>query len=90
MTVPDGGSFIYGYDGHDSLTSVTHPDGTTRRYLYQNTTCPDLLAGILDESGNLFASWTYDSQGRATSSQHAGGADLTKVHSPTPMAPVRR
>jgi hypothetical protein len=27
----------------------------------------------------LFESWTYDSQGRATSSQHAGGADLTKV-----------
>jgi RHS repeat-associated protein len=79
MTVPDGGRFIYGYDGHDNLTSVTYPDSTTRRYLYQNTTYPDHLTGLIDESGNLFASWTYDSQGRATSSQHAGGADLTKV-----------
>jgi RHS repeat-associated protein len=79
MTVPDGGRFIYGYDGHGNLASVTHPDSTTRRYLYQNATYPDLLTGIIDESGNLFASWTYDSQGRATSSQHAGGADLTKV-----------
>jgi RHS repeat-associated protein len=79
MTVPDGGRFIYAYDGHDNLTSVTHPDSTTRRYLYQNTTYPDHLTGLIDESGSLFASWTYDSQGRATSSQHAGGADLTKV-----------
>jgi YD repeat-containing protein len=79
MTIPDGGRFIYAYDGHGNLTSVLHPDNTTRRYLYQNATYPDLLTGIIDESGNLFASWTYDSQGRATSSQHDGGADLTKV-----------
>jgi uncharacterized protein RhaS with RHS repeats len=40
---------------------------------------PIIFTGLIDESGNLFASWTYDSQGRATSSQHAGGADLTTV-----------
>jgi RHS repeat-associated protein len=79
MTVPNGGRFTYLYDGHDNLASVTHPDSTTRFYLYQNTTYPDLLTGLIDESGNLFSSWTYDSQGRATSSQHAGGANLTKV-----------
>jgi RHS repeat-associated protein len=79
MTVPDGGRFTYGYDGHGNLASVTHPDSTTRFYHYQNTTYPDLLTGLTDESGNLFESWTYDSQGRATSSQHAGGADLTTV-----------
>ena len=79
MTVPDGGRFTYGYDVHGNLASVTHPDSTTRFYHYQNPTYPDLLTGLTDESGNLFESWTYDSQGRATSSQHAGGADLTKV-----------
>jgi RHS repeat-associated protein len=79
MTVPDGGRFTYLYDGQGNLASVTHPDSTTRRYFYQNTTYPDLLTGLIDESGNLFASWTYDSQGRATSSQHAGGVDLTTV-----------
>jgi RHS repeat-associated protein len=79
MTVPDDGRFTYGYDVHGNLASVTHPDSTTRFYHYQNTTYPDLLTGLTDESGNLFESWTYDSQGRATSSQHAGGADLTKV-----------
>jgi RHS repeat-associated protein len=79
MTVHDGGRFTYGYDVHGNLASVTNPDSTTRFYHYQNTTYPDLLTGLTDESGNLFESWTYDSQGRATSSQHAGGADLTKV-----------
>lgn len=79
MTVPDGGIYTYGYDALNNLISVQHPDGTTRKYVYGNVSFPHLLTGIIDEDGNLFASWTYDSQGRATSSQHAGGADLTKV-----------
>src|SRR5262249_46570454 len=37
------------------------------------------LTAIIDENGNRFASWTYDASGRATSSQHAGGADLVNV-----------
>ena len=40
---------------------------------------PFALTGITDEDGNRFATWAYDAIGRATSSQHAGGADLTKV-----------
>jgi YD repeat-containing protein len=40
------------------------------------------LKGIVDENGNRFATWTYDqvfNYPQATSFQHAGGADLTKV-----------
>ena len=50
-----------------------------RQYQYENTAFPHALTGLIDEDGNLFASWTYDSQGRAISSQHAGGAELTTV-----------
>jgi YD repeat-containing protein len=37
------------------------------------------LIGIIDENGNRFATWTYDTQGRGLSSQHGTGADLTTV-----------
>ncbi|MGH7116824.1 MAG: hypothetical protein ACREE9_20305 [Stellaceae bacterium] len=79
MTAPDGGVFAYAYDGNDNLVSVTHPDKTVRRYVYGDTVFPHALTAIIDEDGNTYASWTYDAQGRATSSQHAGGADLTTV-----------
>ncbi len=78
MTTPDGGVYTYGYDDHDRLASVTYPDTSLRTYMYENPVY-HLLTGILDENGARFASWTYDSQTRAISSQHAGGADLTTL-----------
>jgi len=51
----------------------------TRIYTYGDTRNPHWLTGITDERGILYSSWTYDAQGRATTSQHAGGADLTTV-----------
>jgi YD repeat-containing protein len=76
--------------GANNLTKVTFPGGATRVYFYAETAhinggtdCPaplagrsNLLTGIQDENGARFATWTYDCQSRATSSQHAGGADL--------------
>jgi YD repeat-containing protein len=35
--------------------------------------------GITDERGVRYATWTYDTQGRTISSQHAGGADNTSL-----------
>jgi YD repeat-containing protein len=51
----------------------------TRTYAYGDTRNPAWLTSITDERGIQYASWTYDSQGRATSSQHAGQADQTTV-----------
>ncbi|MDD5113962.1 MAG: DUF6531 domain-containing protein, partial [Methylobacter sp.] len=79
ITTPDGGVYSYSYDAKNNLTSVTYPDKTVRQYLYENTTFIHALTGIIDENGKRFATWTYDALGRATSSQHAGGAELTKV-----------
>ena len=79
MRAPDGGTYAYAYDLAGNLISVTHPDNSVRRYVYENTSYPNALTGIIDENGNRFATYGYDSQGRATSSQHAGGADLTTV-----------
>ena len=79
MTAPDGGIYSYAYDGNNNLISATHPDGSIRKYVYGNASFIHALTAIIDENGNTFASWTYDAEGRAVSSQHAGGADLTKV-----------
>lgn len=84
VTAPDGLVISYGYtesSGLYLLASVTYSaaKAVTQNYLYENTTQPFTLTGIIDEDGNRFATWTYDSLGRATSSQHAGGVDLTAV-----------
>ena len=82
MTDPLGGAYLYIYSNATTrtanLTSVTYPDGKTRTYLYGETanvsatgvSYAHALTGILDENGTRYASWTYDAQGRATSSEH--------------------
>lgn len=73
LTDPAGG--IYTYSGD----TITYPDGKSRTYLYnepaytQNSDLPYALTGVIDENGNRYATWYYDPQGRAISSEHAGG-----------------
>ena len=74
VTAPSG-VITYGYDTHSNLTSVQYPDNTTVQYLYENTSFPNALTGLIDEKGVRYATWGYDSNGRANSSQHAGGVD---------------
>lgn len=79
LAVPDGGVYSYAYDAFGNLLSVTHPDNSVRHYVYENSNYPNFLTGVVDEDGNRFSTWNYDASGRAVSSQHAGGADLTSV-----------
>ena len=87
LTDPDGRVYAYSYStgttsAADRLVRVTYP-GTapnpTVQYLYEDARFPYALTGIVDENGNRFASWTYDSARRAISSQHAGGADAVTL-----------
>ncbi|MEQ6570944.1 DUF6531 domain-containing protein, partial [Pseudomonas aeruginosa] len=48
---------------------------TQRRYYYEDRNNDALLTGISDENGIRYATWTYDDQGRAISSEHANGAE---------------
>ena len=71
-TLPDNSIIDYSYVRQGDvvqLTTVTYPDGTTRTYLYENTTFPHYITGILDENGNRISSVAYDDQGRAISSE---------------------
>ena len=75
----DGYRVNFAYDAANNLQSITWPDGMVRTYLYENASFPNNLTGMIDENGSRYATWAYDSQGRAISSQHAGGADLTTL-----------
>ncbi len=87
MTDPAGGVYQYAYDVQGNLLSVTYPDDTpgnladdpVRVYHYEDSTNTRALTGITDENGNRFATWSYDSQGRAVSSTHAGGANNSSL-----------
>ena len=79
ISTPDG-IFQYAYDvGH--LVSVTSPAGTQRSYLYneaahtQGAVLPDALTGINDESGHRYATFRYQGDGKAVSTEHAVGID---------------
>lgn len=87
MTTPNGD--VYSYDYFYSyvlakgiLSAVTYPDGSTRKYLYENSSLPHALTGIIDEKGKRFATYTYSTsafKGYALSSEHAGGVDKTTL-----------
>lgn len=59
------------------ITRASHT--STRNYIYADARNATRLTGIVDERGVTYSTWTYDDQGRATSSQHAGGADQTTL-----------
>jgi RHS repeat-associated protein len=82
VTTPDTLVLSYGYATVSSsrlLNAVLYNTSpvTSQAYLYENASLPYALTGITDENGNRYTSWAYDGNGRVTSSQHAGGADLT-------------
>ncbi|MBZ5505996.1 MAG: DUF6531 domain-containing protein [Acidobacteriia bacterium] len=86
LTTPDNTLITYGYSAiglGTNLTSVTYPTtpASTLTYVYENASLPNALTGIIDENGNRYATWGYDTSGRVTSSQLGTGAnaELTSV-----------
>ncbi len=70
-----GASVQFGYDGAGHLSAIQPADNTTQSYKYESTSNINGLTGVVDEGGVQWQTWAYDSQGRAQSSQAAGGAD---------------
>lgn len=78
MTDPANQVYRYGYDANNNLSTVTYPDNTVRSYAYNESAytsgsnLPGMLTGIVDENLQRFATWKYDSAGKAFSSYHGG------------------
>lgn len=77
VTVDGNKTTSYAYNSLGLITAVTRPDNTTRIYHYEDPRFPRALTGITDERNKRYATWAYDAQGRAISSEHAGGAEKT-------------
>jgi len=77
VTDPAGHTWRYGHDEKGNLTSVTRPDGSTRRYVYEDARFPHHLTGIVDGEGRRYATWRYDTKGRAVESFHGTGKEKT-------------
>jgi len=65
----------YTYAPNGLLEKIINPDNTFRQFHYEDSRFPTYLTGVTDERGIRFASWTYDTFGRAIKSEHAGGVD---------------
>ncbi len=69
----------YRYDESNNLEFVDNPDGTTRQYHYEDADYPNALTGITDERGVRYSTFSYDAQGRAILSTHAGDAQRVDI-----------
>ena len=67
------------------LLFVDRPGGGTREYRYDETAHSattvyfNLLTGIIDEKGNRYGTYKYDSQGRANQEFHDTSADFASL-----------
>lgn len=85
ISTPDGKTIRYAYNSNGMLSQVIYPDTTPtidtdnprRQYHYGEGTnaTQTMLTGITDESGQRYASWRYDAQGRAWLSVHGNDTD---------------
>lgn len=92
VTDTDNSIYRFGYADNGVLQYVSFPDDTSsagnnpfledntyREYHYDNATNGKLLTGITDELGNRYATWAYDDQGRAISSEHANTTEKASL-----------
>lgn len=80
ITLPDTTSLVYGYDASNNLTSVKREDLSVKSYVYEDVRFPNALTGIIDENNQRHMTFTYDSLGRATTSELAGGAEKVIIN----------
>jgi RHS repeat-associated protein len=84
VTTPDGQSISYNYNSSQGIIYAGYgtnaaPNTTSVQYLYENPSFPKALTGMVDENNTRSATYAYDAQGRAISSELAGGADKYQV-----------
>ena len=79
VNAPNSQSYQYQYNAKFNLIGVTYPDNNTESYHYENSSFPYALTGITDAKNVRYATWQYDTSGRAITSQHAGGVEAGTI-----------
>jgi RHS repeat-associated protein len=73
LTQPDGGEITFQYDSNNNLQTVTYPDGKSVQYNYGQTadtggaSLPNALTSVVDETGSVYSTTTYNSLGYGAS-----------------------
>jgi RHS repeat-associated protein len=67
VTTPDGSAISYLYDSKKRLEQVLHSGVMSEKYLYESTSLPGSLTGVLDAQSSRLSTWTYDTSGRVVS-----------------------
>jgi YD repeat-containing protein len=75
LTDPAGQSLLLGYSNAGMLSTITWPDTTAKTYAYDTAAYPWALTGVLDELSQRFATFGYDANGMAISTEHAGATN---------------
>jgi YD repeat-containing protein len=71
----EAASLASGVPAQSQLTSIVWQDGSVRRYHHEDGRWPQSVTGITDEAGVRYGTYAYDSEGRVTRSELAGGAE---------------
>jgi len=85
LTDPLGSEITYAYDLAGRLQTVAYPGGASKTYLYNEAAYTGganllvALTGIVDEKSQRFATFSYQADGRAVSTEHAGGVQKYTV-----------
>ncbi len=84
VSTPDTLMLTYGFTATGEGSQLTGVSFNTtpvtgQTYYYEDASFPFALTGIQDELGNRYATWAYDSHGRANLSKLAGGANSTQI-----------
>jgi YD repeat-containing protein len=77
-----------GYDASGNLVQLNWPDGRTRQFVYENAGLAWALTGQIDENAARHATIGYDDQGRAISTELAGGVNRYSVSYASPPSAV--
>lgn len=81
VTSDFGVSLAYSYDGLGRLIQVTKPDTTTVSFQY-NDINPNLITSVLDSSGKVLESHTYNTCAQGLTASRALGVDAVTVAYP--------
>lgn len=79
VTDPAGTSYFYDYDSHDNLVAKYFVEGELlmRQYLYEDPFDSHNLTGIIDENGDNYNTFIYDTLDQAIVSRKA--ADINQI-----------
>jgi RHS repeat-associated protein len=72
---PAGNTISFSVDGNRNLVSVSYPDSSVRRYLYEAAYFVHGLTGIIDGMGTRISTYAYDTSFLAVYTERYGGVN---------------